>query len=166
MAEQRDTKYWLFKSEPDVYGLDHLKADGSTPWDGVRNYQARNFMRAEMKAGDPVPYYHSRTDTPGVVGLARVASQPYPDPTQFDEESKYYDSKATEAEPRWILVDIAYVGHFDRTVSLAEMKADEALDGMLVTRRGQRLSVQPVEPRHFRRVLELADFEDGAADRS
>ena len=153
MAKKR---YWLVKSEPDVYGIQDLERDGSTLWDGVRNYQARNFMRDEMKVGDPVLYYHSNAKPPGVAGLARVSREGYPDPTQFDIESKYYDPKAKVEDPRWILVDIEFVAAFDRLVPLEELKGDPALEGMLVTRRGQRLSVQPVEEKHFRRVCEMA----------
>lgn len=156
MAERR---YWLMKSEPHVYGLDDLKADGSTLWDGVRNYQARNFMRDDMKVGDLVLYYHSNTKPPGVVGLARVCKEGYPDPTQFDEDNKYYDPKSTAENPRWILVDLEYVAHFDAIVSLETLKAEDDLDGMLVIRKGQRLSVQPVEAHHFFKVCAMADFD-------
>ena len=156
MSEER---YWLMKSEPHVYGLDDLKADGSTYWDGVRNYQARNFMRDDMKIGDLVLYYHSNTKPPGIVGLARVSREGYPDPTQFDEDSKYFDPKSTEEKPRWILVDLEYVDHFAEKVSLDTLKQDADLDGMLVIRKGQRLSIQPVEPIHFHRVCELADYD-------
>ena len=161
MSERR---YWLFKSEPDVYGLDQLKADGQTEWDGIRNYQARNFLRDDTRVGDLVLYYHSNTKPPGVVGLARVATEPYADPSQFDTESKYHDPKATEEEPRWILVDVAYVDHFADTVTLEQLKAEDDLDGMLVTRKGQRLSVQPVEPHHFERVCEMAGYDLGSLD--
>ena len=154
-----EKKYWLMKSEPHVYGLDDLERDGSTMWDGVRNYQARNFMRDEMKVGDLVLYYHSNAKPPGVAGLARVSSEPYPDPTQFDDSSKYYDAKSSQAKPRWILVDVAFEARFPRLVGLQELKQDDALDGMLVIRKGQRLSIQPVEQRHFDRVCELAGFE-------
>lgn len=154
-----DQRYWLMKSEPDVYGLDALERDGTTLWDGVRNYQARNFMRDDMQVGDLILYYHSNTKPPGVVGLAKVASEPYPDPTQFDVDSKYFDSKATEEKPRWILIDVGYLGRFERTVTLQEMKEHDDLDGMLVTRKGQRLSIQPVEPHHFAKVCDLAGYE-------
>lgn len=152
-------KFWLMKSEPHVYGLDDLKADGSTMWDGVRNYQARNFMRDDMKLGDLVLYYHSNAKPPGVVGLARVSREGYPDPTQFDENNKYHDPKSTEDNPRWILVDLEYVAHFDTLLSLDQLKQEEDLDGMLVIRKGQRLSVQPVEPHHFHKVCEMAGFD-------
>lgn len=151
----RQVRYWLMKSEPGVYGIDDLERDGWTYWEGVRNYQARNLMR-EMKVGDPVLFYHSSTKPLGVAGLARVKREAYPDDTQFDPQSPYYDPKSVESEPRWYRVDVEFVARFERVVTLAELKADPALDGMLVTRRGQRLSVQPVEERHFQRVLELA----------
>ena len=104
--------YWLIKSEPDAYSIDDLKRDGTEPWDGIRNYQARNMIRDDMKIGDDVLFYHSSCKVPAVAGLAKVASAPYPDPTQFDRKSKYFDEKSTEDDPRWILVDIAYVRKF------------------------------------------------------
>ncbi len=147
---------WLMKSEPDTYPFEQLEKEGRTMWDGVRNYQARNYMCDDMRVGDEVLFYHSSTKVPGVVGVARVASEPYPDPTQFDESSDYYDPKATEAEPRWYLVDIEPVERLPRLVSLQEMKDDPALEGMLLLKRGNRLSVMPVEPQHAARVRELA----------
>lgn len=147
---------WLMKSEPDTYPFEQLEKEGRTMWDGVRNYQARNYMRDDMRVGDEVLFYHSSTKVPGVVGVARVASEPYPDPTQFDESSDYYDPKATEAEPRWYLVDIEPEERLARLVSLQEMKDDPALEGMLLLKRGNRLSVMPVEPQHAARVRELA----------
>ena len=147
---------WLIKSEPDVYGIDDLERDGVTYWEGVRNYQARNFMRDTMKVGDLLLYYHSNAKPPGVVGVARVAREGYPDPEQFDPESKYFDPKSSPDNPRWTVVDVEFVAKFDEMVSLEALKADEALDGMLVIRKGQRLSIQPVERHHFDRVLEMA----------
>lgn len=152
----RKDRGWLVKSEPDSYPYDQLERDGRTMWDGVRNYQARNFMRDEMSSGDPVLFYHSSTAVPAVVGLAEVASSPYPDPTQFDAASPYYDPKATQDEPRWFLVDLVPVKRLARPVSLAEMKEDPQLEGMGLLRRGNRLSVMPIEPRHLARILELA----------
>ncbi len=152
-------RYWLFKSEPDAYSIDALADDGSTYWDGVRNYQARNFMRDDMKVGDEILYYHSNTKPPGVVGLAKICGESYPDPTQFDEDDKHYDPKSDPENPRWLVVDVEFVAKFDHGVSLEQLKTDEALEGMLVTRRGQRLSVQPVESKHFRRVLKLAGYK-------
>ncbi len=159
MTEQRETRYWLMKSEPDVYGIDDLARDGETCWDGVRNYQARNFMRDEMVVGDRVLYYHSRTKPMAVVGIARVVREAYPDHTQFDQDNKYFDPKATPETPRWMMVDLGFESKLTRPVTLAEIKEDEGLDGMLVARRGQRLSIQPVEAKHFFRVLELAGHE-------
>lgn len=155
MAKQ----YWLVKSEPDVYSIDDLERDGSTYWEGVRNYQARNLMRDDMKKNDLVLYYHSRIKPMGVAGVGRVCREAYPDFTQFDEDSKYFDPKATEDSPRWFMVDIEFVGKFDEVVTLADLKADPALEGMRVTMKGQRLSVQPVEKRHFDRVCKLAGWK-------
>jgi predicted RNA-binding protein with PUA-like domain len=149
-------RHWLFKSEPDVYGIDALAADGSTYWDGVRNYQARNLIRDEMKPGDLVLYYHSRIKPMGVVGLAEITSEGYPDPSQFDPDEHYFDPKATPEAPRWFVVDLKFVRRFDRVITLPEMKADPALEDMMVTRRGARLSVQPVSAEHFAHVLGLA----------
>src|SRR5690606_41914370 len=114
---------WLIKNEPDCYSFQDLERDGVSPWEGVRNYQARNFMRDDMRSGDRVLYYHSSTGTPAVVGLAEVASEPYPDPTQFDPDSEYFDPKATPEAPRWMLVDFKPVEELPRAVSLAELKS-------------------------------------------
>lgn len=146
-------QYWLMKSEPDVYSIQDLARDGSTYWDGVRNYQARNNMRA-MKVGDEVLYYHSNAKPPGVVGLARVCRAAYPDPTQFDRKSKYFDEKSSREDPRWSLVDIEFVSDFPRIVSLDDVKADKALADMALVRHG-RLSVQPVTKGEFARVKKL-----------
>ena len=146
---------WLMKSEPDVFSIGDLEREGSTPWDGVRNYQARNYMRDMMAIGDLVLFYHSNTSPPGVVGVARVVREAYPDPTAFDETSEVYDPKSSPAAPRWFLVDVGFVERWPRTVPLDELKADPALAEMLVVQRGQRLSIQPVEPVHFRHVLAL-----------
>lgn len=151
----RKKQYWLMKSEADTYSIDDLEKDGSTCWDGVRNYQARNFMRDEMKVGDEVLYYHSNAKPPGVAGLARVSREAYPDDTARDRKSKYYDEKATDDDPRWFMVDIEFVEKFADVVSLDELKAAKELDGMLVTKRGQRLSIQPVEAAHFRTVKKM-----------
>lgn len=149
-------RYWLMKSEPNVYSLDDLKREGSTCWEGVRNYQARNFMRDDMSVGDGVLYYHSRVAPIGIAGLARVCKESYPDHEQFDQDSKYYDPKATEEKPRWFMVDLEYVRHFAETLSLEQLKEADNLDGMLVTQKGQRLSIQPVEQEHWVRVCEMA----------
>ena len=155
MAKKK--QYWLMKSEPDVYSIQDLERDGRAEWDGVRNYQARNYMRDEMSVGDLVFFYHSNAKPPGVAGVARVCSESYADPTQFDSKSKYFDPKATKDEPRWMLVDLEHVETFDEVLGLNVLKehADE-LDGMMVIKRGIRFSVQPVEKKHFARVLKMA----------
>ena len=148
-------RYWLMKSEPGVYSIDDLEHDGQTAWDSIRNYQARNFMRDDMRIGDEVLFYHSNADPAGVAGIARVSRAAYPDATALNPKSKYYDPKSTKNDNRWCMVDIAFVEKFDRVVALATLRDDPALDGMLVTKRGQRLSIQPVDPPHFRHVLKL-----------
>jgi predicted RNA-binding protein with PUA-like domain len=154
-------KYWLLKSEPGVFGIKHLKKKGKEPWDGVRNYQARNMMRDEMTIGDLVLFYHSSCVEPGVVGVAQVASGPYPDPSQFNRRSKYFDEKSKRDDPRWILVDVEFVAEFPKAVSLAAMKDEAELDGMIVLRRGNRLSIMPVEERHFRHLCKLGGWSPG-----
>ncbi|MGC6423679.1 MAG: EVE domain-containing protein [Lentimonas sp.] len=144
-------KYWLMKSEPDVFSFDDLKSrpQQTEPWDGVRNYQARNFMRDEMRAGDLILFYHSNTNPPGVAGIAEVASEPYPDPTAFDKKSKYFDPKSKLDNPRWILVDVKYHADLKRLVSLEEMKAMKALEELRILQRGNRLSITPVTRKEF-----------------
>ncbi len=156
-------RYWLIKSEPDVFSIGDLKKRGIEKWDGIRNYQARNMMRDEMTPGDLALFYHSNCKQPGVVGAARVAGAPYPDPTQFDKRSKYHDEKSQREDPRWILVDFEFVAEFPKAVPLAAMKDDPALDGLLVLRRGNRLSITPVEARHFRRICMLGGWDPRAA---
>jgi predicted RNA-binding protein with PUA-like domain len=141
-------RYWLVKSEEDVYPIGKLEEDGRTPWDGIRNYEARNLMRDEMKEGDLVLYYHSNANPPGVVGIARVASKPYPDPLQFDPDSRYHDPKSSEEDPRWILVDLAYEETFPRRVPLQEVRDHPDLGEMVLVNR-MRLSVQPVREEEF-----------------
>lgn len=155
--------HWLLKTEPNDYSFADLLAepDLKTMWDGVRNYQARNFMRDRMKPGDPVLFYHSQIPKPAVVGLAEVASEPYPDPTQFDPDSSYFDPKATLETPRWFLVDIRAVRELPRVVTLAEAKVDERLQDMSLVQRGNRLSVQPVRENEFRVILQLAEGVSG-----
>ncbi|RMF13307.1 MAG: EVE domain-containing protein [Candidatus Dadabacteria bacterium] len=151
--------YWLLKSEPDVFSIDDLADVEREPWDGVRNYQARNFMRDQMQVGDLALFYHSNTRPPGVVGVARIATPAHPDETQFDPQSRYYDPKSSPDNPRWWCPDVSFVLKFPDVVSLQTLRDDPGCAGMLVTRKGQRLSVQPVEPEHFRRVLELAGVD-------
>ncbi|MGJ8639624.1 MAG: EVE domain-containing protein [Opitutaceae bacterium] len=151
-------KYWLMKSEPDVFSFDDLKArpDQTEPWDGVRNYQARSFMRDDMSIGDLILFYHSNAKPPGVAGIAEVASEPYPDPTAFDQKSKYYDPKSDPESPRWVLVDIRYHKDLQRLVSLEEMKRMDTLTGMRVLQRGNRLSIAPVTRGEFVAICEAA----------
>jgi predicted RNA-binding protein with PUA-like domain len=143
--------YWLMKSEPDVFSFEDLKARPGQrePWDGVRNYQARNFMRDEMKIGDRILFYHSNTNPPGVAGIAEVASEPYPDPTAFDPKSKYFDPKSDAEKPRWMLVDVKYQADLNRLVSLEEMKGMAGLEDMRAIQRGNRLSITPVTKQEF-----------------
>lgn len=154
MAKKR---YWLMKSEPDVYGFDDLLAEpgGSTPWDGIRNYQARNFIRDDMRVGDGVLFYHSNAKPPGVAGVAEIASEAYPDPTQFDPKSKYFDPKSSKDDPRWLLVDVSPVEALPEFVSLEGLKGESRLSEMLVVQRGQRLSIQPVTATEWRYVLKM-----------
>ncbi|HEX6040407.1 EVE domain-containing protein [Longimicrobium sp.] len=145
---------WLMKSEPDVYSIDDLRRDGRTSWEGVRNYQARNFMRDDARPGDPVLFYHSNASPPGVAGLARVARAGYPDPTALDPSSDYYDPKATEADPRWYMVDLEFVEAFPHLVPLDALRDVPGLEKMLVINKS-RLSVQPVTDDELRIVTAL-----------
>ena len=147
--------YWLMKSEPDAFGIDHLKQRGQEPWSGVRNYQARNFMRDQMKAGEQAFLYHSSCAEPGVYGVMEIATPSYPDPTQFDRKSKYFDEAATREQPRWFMVDVRYRRHLRRPVLLSELRANAArLKGFKLLTAG-RLSVMPVAPEHWDFILSL-----------
>ncbi len=150
-------RYWLMKSEPTVYSFDDLwKAKKRTTfWDGVRNYKARNFMRDEMRVGDGVLVYHSNCDPPGVAGLAEVASEAYPDPTQFDPDDPHHDPKSTTENPRWVVVDVRAVERLTRFVSLEALRSDPALADMVVLRRGNRLSITPVSASEWRAIRRL-----------
>ena len=147
-------KHWLMKSEPDAFGIETLKKQGVAPWDGVRNYQARNFMRA-MAVGDRVLFYHSNAKPTGVAGLAEVARSAYPDSTSWDSRSKYFDPASTPEAPRWSMVDVRYVATFPRVLALDELRKVPELSGMLLFSRS-RLSVQPVEPQHYAVIVALA----------
>lgn len=146
-------QYWLMKSEPESYGIEHLKRDKRTAWNGVRNFQARNYMR-EMQVGDQVLFYHSNCKIPGVYGIAKVAKKAYSDPTQFDPKSNYYDKRATEAKPIWDLVDMAFVKKFDEPIALSDIRADSTLGKMMILQPGSRLSVTLVSPEHFNRLTQ------------
>ena len=147
--------HWLMKSEPDVYDIDDLERDGREMWDSIRNYQARNMMRDDMRIGDEIFFYHSNCKEPAIVGISKVASEPYPDPVQFDPESNYFDPKSSKENPRWILVDVEFVRKLKRPITLAELKANAALEDMILTRRGNRLSIMPVSDEHWNLILNL-----------
>lgn len=149
-------KYWLMKTEPDVYGWDDLLAQPgrSDHWDGIRNYQARNFLR-DMAVGDRVFFYHSRSKPPHIVGIARVVKTAYPDPTQFDADSDYHDPKSDPDNPRWDMVDVAAVGAFDIPIPIDELRDTPGLENMELLRKGSRLSVQPVRPEEWAIICAL-----------
>ncbi len=151
----RGACYWLMKVEPAAYTIDQLERDRTTTWEGVRNYKARNYLRDEIKVGDGVLFYASNADPSGVVGIAQVVRDGYPDPYQFKRGHKYHDPKSTESDPRWYAVDIRLVEKFMRVVSLAELKATRALKNMMVTQRGARLSIQPVTKSEFDTVRQM-----------
>ena len=149
-------RYWLMKSEPGDFSIDDLERVGIEPWTGVRNYQARNYMR-QMQVGDGVLFYHSNCEVPGIYGLGAVASAPYPDKTQFDPKSKYYDGKATREQPRWDLVDVRYDRHLKRPLPLDEIRghADALGEDFALVRKGTRLSVLPVTAAQWKLLLSL-----------
>jgi predicted RNA-binding protein with PUA-like domain len=150
-------RYWLLKTEPSVFSFDDLARckDRTTGWEGVRNYQARNLLRDELKAGDGVLFYHSSTDPPAVVGLATVAREAYPDPFQFDRKSPYHDPKSDPANPRWLTIDVRYDRPLARPVTLPELRETPSLAGMALLRKGNRLSVQPVTAEEWKTILRL-----------
>lgn len=145
------------KSEPDTYSIDDLARDGRTHWDGIRNYQARNMIRDEMRPGDLAFFYHSSCEVPAVAGVMKIASKAYPDPTQFDRKSKYYDSKSTKEEPRWFVVDVEFERKLSRPVTLAEIREKKSLSDFRLVKRGNRLSVFPVSAKHWNIVQRLAN---------
>ena len=147
--------HWLMKTEPDTFSIDDLKKRGREPWDGVRNYQARNYMRDGMRVGDGVFFYHSNCAEPGIVGLAEVVSDAYPDPSQFDPKSDYFDAGSGRDNPRWMLVDVGFVRKLRRTITLKELQALPALADMPLVRKGNRLSVLPVTAAEWKAILAL-----------
>jgi len=151
-----DKRYWLMKSEPETYSFDDLKREKVAGWDGVRNYQARNFMRDEMKTGDGVLFYHSSCAEPAIMGIAEVLKEGYPDKTAWDKKSEYFDAKSSKENPRWYQVDIKYKKEFDKPVTLSALKSNPKLKDMKVVQKGQRLSVQPVTKEEFAEVLKMA----------
>jgi predicted RNA-binding protein with PUA-like domain len=154
----RAKRYWLLKSEPNVYAIADLQRDGRTFWDGVRNYQARNFMRDDMRVGDGVLFYHSNAQPMGIYGVAEVVREGYPDHTAFDPASPHYDPKSDPANPTWIMVDIAYVGTFKAPITLTTLKQTPGLENMGVLQRGSRLSVLPVSREEWEIIMQLGDL--------
>ena len=148
-------KYWLMKSEPDVYGIDDLKRDKVEPWDGIRNYQVRNMFRDQMKVGDLAFFYHSNCKPPAVVGIMTIASEAYPDHTQFDPKSRYYDAKSDKENPRWLLVDVKYKRKLKREITLQELKENKKLKDFRLNQKGNRLSVIPVKKSEWDLILDL-----------
>ena len=151
--------YWLMKSEPDTFSFLDLKSRPKRrePWDGVRNYQARNYMRDSMEIGDLVLFYHSNIKKPGVVGIAEIVSNAYPDPTAFDQKSKYFDSKSDLENPRWFLVDVAFYQDLKNIMTLDEMKEIDQLKDMKILQKGNRLSITPVKKDEFDLIVSLAN---------
>jgi len=152
-------KYWLLKSEETCYSIDDLARDGKTMWDGVRNYQARNYMRDDMKVGDKILYYHSNSALTGVVGIAEIAREAYADHTALDPENDHFDPKSTAENPIWMMVDVGFVSKFPRPVSLQEIKEAIELTGIVVAQKGSRLSVQPVSEEHFHAMCRLGGLD-------
>ena len=154
-SSQMAKNFWLMKTEPSVYSIDDLQRDKTTLWEGVRNYQARNFM-TEMQAGDEVLIYHSSAEPPGVAGIATVVGKAKPDPSQFNKKSEYYDPKATPEKPIWFCPEVRFVSKFSTFVSLDSLRTTKGLEDLLVLKRGQRLSIQPVKESHFNKIAGLA----------
>ena len=152
-------KYWLLKSEPDVFSLEDLKncPNQTEPWDGIRNYQARNLMRDEMQVGDQAFFYHSRQAEPAIVGTVRVVREAYSDHTSWDPSSKYFDEKSSAENPRWLMVDVQFESEFSRPVTLKELRSVPELKEMFLLRKGMRLSVQPVTEAEFQLILAIAN---------
>jgi predicted RNA-binding protein with PUA-like domain len=154
----RAKRYWLMKSEPNEYSIADLRRDKRTCWDGVRNYQARNFMRDDMRVGDEILFYHSNAQPMGIYGVAKVVREAYPDHTAFDPSDQHYDPKSDPANPTWMMVDVSYVGTFNEPITLATLKQTPKLKKMLVIQRGSRLSVQPVTPEEWHIVMRLGEL--------
>ena len=155
MADKKNPQYWLMKSEPDAFSINDLKRVKTQHWDGVRNYQARNFMRDEMKKGDLVLFYHSNTKEIGVVGLATISKESHPDHTSWDMRSNYYDPKSNKDNPKWFMVELKYKKKFKRIVTLAEIKENKKLKDMKLVQKGNRLSVMPVTKKEFELIEKL-----------
>ncbi len=149
-------KHWLMKSEPTVYSIDDLKRDKTTYWEGVRNYQARNMLRDDIKKGDLVFFYHSNTEPPGIAGIAQVSKSGYPDPEAFNKKSKYFDIKSKREKPSWYVVDLTFMKRFEEILPLEALRSEKKLEGMPLLQKGQRLSVQPVSPSQWKAIESMA----------
>lgn len=147
--------YWLMKSEPDVYSIDNLKRDGQTEWEGVRNYQARNFMMKDMRLGDLVLFYHSNATPSGIAGLAKVSRLAQPDKTSWKKNSPYYDEKSSPEKPRWFCVQVEFIEKFKKIISLEDLRSTRGLEEMDVLKKGQRLSIMPVQSGEFKIIEKL-----------
>ena len=148
-------QYWLMKSEPDTYSIDDLQSFGVDHWDGIRNYQVRNFFRDQMQVGDQAFFYHSNCKVPGIVGTMEIASKAYPDHTAFDPNEKYFDSKSDPVNPRWFMVDVRYIRHLDRMITLGELRLQKQIADMKLLQRGNRLSVLPLSKREWQYILDM-----------
>jgi predicted RNA-binding protein with PUA-like domain len=152
-------QHWLLKSEPDAFSIDDLKAKKISMWDGVRNYQARNFMKDKMQVGDLAFFYHSNAKpAPHIAGIIKINSKTYPDPTQFDPKSKYFDEKSTEANPRWWLIDVKFIEKFKEPIYLSELKSNKKLKDMMLLQKGSRLSIQPVSLEEWNEILDRREI--------
>ena len=148
-------QYWLMKSEPDTYSIDDLQSFGVDHWDGIRNYQVRNFFRDQMQVGDQAFFYHSNCKKPGIVGTMEIMSKAYPDHTAFDPSEKYFDSKSDPENPRWLMVDVHYIRHLDRMITLGELRQQKQIADMKLLQRGNRLSVLPLSKMEWQYILEM-----------
>ena len=148
-------QYWLMKSEPDTYSIDDLQSFGVDHWDGIRNYQVRNFFRDQMQVGDQAFFYHSNCKEPGIVGTMEIVSKAYPDHTAFDPSEKYFDSKSDLENPRWLMVDVRYIRHLDRMITLGELRQQKQIADMKLLQRGNRLSVLPLSKMEWQYILEM-----------
>lgn len=154
--------YWLMKSEPDVFSIDDLAKKNRSGWDGVRNYQARNYMRDNMKIGDIVLFYHSSCEVPGIAGIAKVCKESHPDPSQFDKKSEYFDEKSTKENPRWYMVEVEFVKKLSKIITLQDLKNTNGLESMPVVQKGSRLSINPVTAKEYKIIQDLFPNQDKA----
>ena len=148
-------QYWLMKSEPDTYSIDDLESFGVDHWDGIRNYQVRNFFRDQMKVGEQAFFYHSNCKQPGIVGTMEIVSRAYPDHTAFDPSEKYFDSKSDPENPRWLMVDVRYIRHLDQMITLSELRLQKQIADMKLLQRGNRLSVLPLSKKEWQYILNM-----------